>query len=394
MSVCCVNVLFYCDDHKISDKIWIQITMHCRRTKFIVMVIGLPTFGFIVIVFILSFHNDAIHIKHEHLEISLSMQAERTLDNIGTNNLSLVLTKHSRMAHVIADKKHKILYCGVPKNSCTIFKLLFHILSNPDMRNINIWNQHKLGHIHVAMEQTLFINIERSQLFRTRNQQLHSPYPLDTKHNLLQTYINYIADNKWRKLVVIRDPLERLLSGYLDKCVRQNMNCFKYKNEIWEGDNNIKNKNNFTVFINHFKKMITQWESNNIHHYAKWKNIYSNHFSPQYSYCNLDKLSKYFTDIIYYKHWTINDQTEQFLKSLNDTDISWFYKWGDYNNQTLFDAKYIHVTSKYLSNDVKMQANFYKKYYYSKEFAESVMTLFQKDYKLFNISKAKWIDYL
>ena len=36
----------------------------------------------------------------------------------------------------------------------------------------------------------------------------------------LPTQMQVIACADWIKVVVVRDPLERLLSGYLDKCGR------------------------------------------------------------------------------------------------------------------------------------------------------------------------------
>ena len=335
---------------------------------------------------------EANHLDQIELDDEMSLLS---IDNNGTDlvnpdDLTLTLSHNAVMSHIIADRNNKILYCAIPKNSCTIFKLLLHILHNPAPYIIQQWKRNKkLGQIHSAMDRSLLIYSRNNRIAMTRNKRFKD-YIKDKKP--LQTYAKYINDKSWRKLIVIRDPLERLLSGYLDKCVGEGMDCFGYKTKVWKSDLNLENRNNFTIFVNHFRHNLSEWEKNGPYH-AQWRKIFENHFSPQYTYCNLQTVSRYFTDYLFYHHSSIGNDAEQFLRSL-DIDIQWFYKWGEYENQTMFESKSLHVTTKDLNQDLKQKANFYRNFYYNKAFAQDVMSLFETDYKLFGIPRPKWVEIL
>ena len=105
----------------------------------------------------------------------------------------------------------------------------------------------------------------------------------------------------------------------------------------------------------------------------------------------------HYTDIIYYDHSTITDDIVTFLESM-DIEMNWFYGWGPHHNQTLLDQPVDggqHQTSSKIqsTDDLKLIADFYRIYYYNKQYAKHVMSLFERDYTFFNMSRPKWIDF-
>ena len=83
--------------------------------------------------------------------------------------------------NIIIDEKLKILFCYIPKVSCTQWKTVLMQLNPPE---------HKY-HVHNA-KNFKFLNV----------------YPKDEVERMLSTYF---------KLVFVREPFERLLSAYLKK---------------------------------------------------------------------------------------------------------------------------------------------------------------------------------
>eukprot|EP01084_Bolivina_argentea_P170029 294653_1 len=244
------------------------------------------------------------------------------------------ISSKTYMRNIIIDEQNKIMFCWIPKS-------------------INYWN-------HVVQ-----YDVE--------------PYLQVTQ----QIYANYMNNDTWHKLVVIRDPLERLLSGYLNKCVEENVDCFRYKSQIYDGDKELQRKTNFTIFVNHLNHTLNKWKDKNN------GGDLENYFSPQHEYCNLHTVFHRFTDVIKYDYLTFENNIINFLKSLNSNigDMKWFYKWGKYGNQTL-------TFNGGLNDNLMNNIHFYRKYYYDKQFAKDVMQIFEKDYKLFNLETPKWMDLL
>eukprot|EP01084_Bolivina_argentea_P280888 480469_1 len=306
--------------------------------------------------------NQLPHITIKDLQLTIQV----TKKNVNTTGIN-------GMAHVIADKKNKLLFCRIPKTSSTMFRLLFHLLHSP--KELNQWRNNYYNPKHINRGLGRKLKHLDSFLYIKHNESNHQ--------NTLIKYLKIINDHQWRKIVVIRDPLERLLSGYLDKQknLHHVMTFYEWVNKIF--------------IYNHNKWETDQKRLTNGYH-AKYNRTFSNHFSPQYSYCNLNKVyRKYYRETIYFHRSTIGKDAEMLLKSIKNVNISWFYHWGKNRNQTLFDGCYSRVTSKIVNDrNYSQVADFYRQYYCNQSFAYMVIKLFERDYKLFDIPYPQWIQYL
>eukprot|EP01084_Bolivina_argentea_P119120 211250_1 len=103
----------------------------------------------------------------------------------------------------IENDKIKLMYCKIPKTACTKFTQLFYAIlhqQNPKMLKNEL--RYDVMSIHSALQQT----------HKRRN------------------IVSFITDEKYKLVVIVRDPLERLLSGFLSKCI-----AYAYAGvKVWE----------------------------------------------------------------------------------------------------------------------------------------------------------------
>ncbi|KAK4305064.1 hypothetical protein Pmani_023029 [Petrolisthes manimaculis] len=105
------------------------------------------------------------------------------------------------LVHLLVDDKHKAIYCYVPKVGCTNWKRVWMILSglSNEVDPINI--PEMLPH-----------TVHNSMML------VKQPYSASVLQKKLETY---------KKLVVVRDPYERLLSAFRDKLERSGNNYYE-----------------------------------------------------------------------------------------------------------------------------------------------------------------------
>jgi len=241
----------------------------------------------------------------------------------------------------IVDARHKLLYCYIPKNACTKFKQLFYATSNEIKTSDYIPETPSGEALHLEM-----INIRYQQ----------GRYWLAKK---------LIHDDSWKTMVVVRDPLERLVSGFMDKCIKDGRH--------WcEGDT--LNETQFDVFA---QRIITKFKNGQ---------EINDHFRPQHSYCGLDIIyPKYVDYTIYYDKKTVGDETLKYLKDVGMD--SYYYNWGKYRNMTLFELYTWHTLSEKKSHFD--DCAFYQRFY-TKQLLQDLEIFFEADYSLFSIKKPKW----
>ena len=93
----------------------------------------------------------------------------------------------------LVSRKHKLLVCYIPKNGCSTWIKMLHDLVG---RNYTGWKSLQLaGGPGKSWEEPLANSVARSELQ------------------------DITRDASWARIVVVRNPHERLLSLYLDKCV-------------------------------------------------------------------------------------------------------------------------------------------------------------------------------
>ncbi|MCU0524004.1 MAG: sulfotransferase family 2 domain-containing protein [Elainella sp. Prado103] len=97
--------------------------------------------------------------------------------------------QQSLIQRYLINRKHKIIFCPIPKNACTLFKLM--IVEHSDSQK-HFQESGENIHSYVARENTGF--------------------GLDQ--------LEYLQDQAFFKFVILRNPFERLVSAYLDKFVK------------------------------------------------------------------------------------------------------------------------------------------------------------------------------
>ncbi len=108
-------------------------------------------------------------------------------------------------AQFVASQYFKLLFCFIPKNGCTKLKMLFLKVVASEFASASFDDVHK----HFGSVQTL-----RPLLL-----------PEDVRRSIL-------TDDGWVRAVILRDPIDRFLSAYLDKIAgREDVSFFHLRNK-------------------------------------------------------------------------------------------------------------------------------------------------------------------
>lgn len=183
--------------------------------------------------------------------------------------------------------RNKVMLCWIPKNSCTKFKRLA-------MRTVGIstWDAENTSEIHKKHEE-----IEVDQFPEQAIKQI-------------------IVDPQWKRVVVLRDPMERFVSGYIDKVVKT---CWFKK------DDNSCRKETVEDFFE-FLRNNSLWGTND-------------HFSLQKNYCGFPKFWWIWNEFIYYESDTIAISSMQSLVPQIEAELFEHWPgntsmWGESTNHT------------------------------------------------------------
>lgn len=176
----------------------------------------------------------------------------------------------------LVNEPFRILFCWIPKVSCSKFKMLFSRLALH--RN---WTQ--LSHVH---------SINSGMI----NLRAFSRYPLN--------YANSIVQNPdWLRVAVLRDPVDRFISGYLNKVVQEKCNVF-YRNCTLQ-----PTASDVEIFLTRWA-----WQSND-------------HFALQQEFCGFKKYRGVWNRIGMYSHdGDMHRITSELFDGLLDVPIS--HGWG------------------------------------------------------------------
>ncbi|KAK8386461.1 hypothetical protein O3P69_010831 [Scylla paramamosain] len=186
------------------------------------------------------------------------------------------------MSFLLVDDRHKALYCFVPKVSCTAWKSIWMILTGM-----------------TTIKNPLDIKKFVPHLLHNKMMLVKQPYNVSVLQNKLNTYT---------KLLIVRDPYERLLSAYRNKLEHGKNHTFwgQYVNKIIKYNKKhgmgANTEVTFTAFVNYVNGFS--------------KPHLNEHWRPYHQLC-FPCAIKY--DVIA-KYETLADDSERFLRLIGAPD--------------------------------------------------------------------------
>ena len=307
--------------------------------------IRLSSIALVSLISIVSFfigYNVNSHIYQTQAVTVTSQQTSNQTNRLMTMAIN-AFPKQLHTNTFIHSPAHSLQYCYIPKNVCTKFKQLFYRLNTGKFFNSSENIHAKIG-------------------YNDRNNSF-IPRPRNAAERLMNS-------DTWKSLVVLRDPLERLVSGFEDKCNRDHRH--------WcEGSKTT----DFRVFARRIMRNIRIGKVFSI----------NPHFRPQYAQCALEEYFDFYDYVIYFDEASIGEQT---LSMMRDEGIEQIYfNWNGHQNETLFSSSTKHANKNSSGHSPEERGAFYSNYF-DKEFANKVMNAFEKDYKVLGFKKPQWIEYL
>eukprot|EP01083_Nonionella_stella_P174760 606732_1 len=201
----------------------------------------------------------------------------------------------------LIDRKHKLLYALIPKNTCTVFKTLFYGIHSNISHGLNYYYLKK--NIHAFTSWKFRHSHRKRNIFFLEN---------------MAEYVSILQDEEWTKFIIIRDPIARLLSAFNDKCVHRNEYCTEIIHNA--SLNNVTK--GFEMFVNWIKPNIMNESA------SKWEiNGQQRHFGLQLYFGLVDVYLPYFDYIILYEKATIARLAKLMLDDMNYGE--YFYHWNE-----------------------------------------------------------------
>mmetsp|Transcript_29931 Transcript_29931/g.96579 ORF Transcript_29931/g.96579 Transcript_29931/m.96579 type:complete len:365 (-) Transcript_29931:41-1135(-) len=153
--------------------------------------------------------------------------------------------------HLYVNLEHKLVYCAIPKVACTEFSRLFFRLKGQN-RDRGAW----LSNPHFRRDKPLLKDLGVDEATRIMN------------------------DPSFFKFVFFRDPVERLLSAWVDKFV---------KGEMYRGTYAVKFYHRPNLTFSEFVDVVAAPPSKKRSDYAGLGPYSNAHWRPQRFMCSLDK---------------------------------------------------------------------------------------------------------
>lgn len=250
-------------------------------------------------------------------------------------------------SHWIVDEIHQLEYCWIPKNSCTKFKTLWYALATNGTRpkDVDSKGASPFAYIH--------------------SKHMMASFTMSKQNDTLAHRVIKDPISEWRTFVVIRDPAERLLSGFLHQCVATNWTCL----------GSHLNASQFEEFIDRVIPKIDGGHPLDVH------------FVPQHRICGLEiAYPKYVDTVLVYSKRTVANDTLKFLQKHGLE--SFFEGYGRFGNESLFDGSTTHST-----RGDKDDCYYYQKYF-DQNLYQKVRRAFAKDMDLFGLEDPEWVTCL
>ena len=220
-------------------------------------------------------------------------------------------------------------------------------------------------------------------------------------------YHSIMTNNKLIKFIVIRDPLQRLLSGFLEKCIVDPRHwCSVDSDKINFVFNRIKNQTQYNltnIDIENIKIELFQQFVENLNTRLEKSSGINEHFAPQSSFAMLYHFIDYFDYIIIldkddfgqnvYSLMNLFVKKEKIIGLNQTTSVDYYMNhWGLTKNDSLFKRFTTHSIST--SNQQELQL--LKKYYFSNfNTLNTAFKMYQFDYMLFPLEyPPRWLKSL
>jgi chondroitin 4-sulfotransferase 11/chondroitin 4-sulfotransferase 13/dermatan 4-sulfotransferase 1 len=240
----------------------------------------------------------------------------------------------------LVDIKRKFIFCEIPKVACTDFKRLFRRLG---------------GAADYESEEPWVHDPQKNGVLRLTD------VPPDQARTML-------SDPKWTKALFIRDPLERLLSGFLDKCrspvsSRYDIHC-PFSGEV-----------DFGTFMRY---IFNEAKAN---HYGTMS--MDEHWRPQHLVCDLQRWLPHYQFQGNFSH--LRAHTKFLLQGMNLFD-DFGRGWKSKGEQLdLFEVK-----TDWHHTDTSEKL----KQYYTRELADLALDFYKTDYEIFSLETPSWYSEL
>ena len=188
----------------------------------------------------------------------------------------------------------------------------------------------------------------------------------------------------WKLVVILRDPLERFLSAYLNKCVvitDTTTTTKRKKQDILSSclvpptlpRAGHASSRQGVVLGPTFEETVEYAEQLLVHSKESEKNAFTidPHWAPQYTFCALHETVQYYDYIIVYDRKHIGKDV---LNMLSENGLQrYFMQFGKYGNESMFARDTAHTTN----------ARLQMKRYYTDDLAQRVYNVYRKDYEVF-----------
>ncbi|KAL4226876.1 hypothetical protein ACF0H5_014855 [Mactra antiquata] len=270
---------------------------------------------------------------------------ERECKKLTANGSEFLFVEKSKLDHIVVDDRYKVMYCYVPKVACTNLKRVFLMLTGQ-------------------------MNVTDPLLLKSAD-----------VHSSLDHYLSYLDSfpaagikyrfHHYKKVIFVREPLERLLSAFRNKFLQRGNSYFKLhfgKTIIKRYRDNPSNESlnkgedvTFTEFVQYLLDPKTIEKGYNEH----WQSFYDlcHPCNIQYNYIG--------------KYETLDRDVDELLKILKVHDKIHFPERTD-----------MYKTSK--TED--MLLNFFR--ILDPDTLRKIIDVYEKDYKVFGFNLPDGIDSL
>jgi hypothetical protein len=231
------------------------------------------------------------HVEERH-PLRASNFAELSFSNRNSSSPRLPFTPvtvRDGLEHVLVDHSNKLAYCSIAKNACTVWKRVMFTLLHPGeaLPSVDI-------HTWMANKEANLMDVPPAAATAIMN------------------------DPEYTRFVIIRDPLARFLSAFLNKCVQQagNANCPVnakwYQDRLKEVYGGRMSELSSRLDTNETSELLDEVLAKLAVQTVHAMNV---HFQPQYIHCEL-RIFRHLFQVIRFEH--MKEDVEALILRINE----------------------------------------------------------------------------